>query len=107
MVSYLRMYIENVNGLVTTYSFHNFENCAPTFFFFFSATALDIKQLVTFWVGWTILQQHPYVEVSNSIKMPTAFTEKIKLPSHYTNYMDFKANVKAAVSTSERGFGLI
>ncbi|XP_051996378.1 uncharacterized protein LOC127653648 [Xyrauchen texanus] len=84
MASYLRMYIEN-------------------------ATALDIEQLVTFWVGWAILPQHLYVEVSNSIKMPTAFTctEKINLPSHYTNYMDFQADLKAAMSTSESGFGLI
>ncbi|XP_058641209.1 uncharacterized protein LOC131545974 [Onychostoma macrolepis] len=84
MSSYLRKYIEN-------------------------ATALDLEQLVTFWVGWAILPEHLYVEVTDSVKMPTAFTcsENIKLPSHYTNFMDFEADLKAAVSTFESGFGLV
>lgn len=115
MALYLRKYTENGNLIVTVLSPHiNFEcqlihifvHSAPTVF---TATALDLEQLVTFWVGWAILPEHLYVEVTDSVKMSTAFTcsENIKLSSHYTNFMDFEADLKAAVSTTESGCGLV
>lgn len=80
MSSFLRKYIENGNLIVTVLSpninfecqlIHIFVNSAPTVF---TATALDLEQLVTFWVGCAILPEHLYVEVTDFVKMPTAFT---------------------------------
>ncbi|KAL6464615.1 hypothetical protein MHYP_G00269320 [Metynnis hypsauchen] len=72
-------------------------------------TSQELKKLVQFWVGWTSLPQHLYVEVSRSVPMPTAYTcrDTIKLPVHYSTYEDFCKDLQAAVSTTEYGFGFI
>ncbi|KAL6464611.1 hypothetical protein MHYP_G00269280 [Metynnis hypsauchen] len=72
-------------------------------------TSQELKKLVQFWVGWTSLPQHLYVEVSRSVPMPTAYTcrDTIKLPVHYSTYEDFCKDLQAAVSTTEYGFGLV
>jgi len=66
-------------------------------------------QLIQFWVGWGILPQNLYVEVSSDVAMPTASTcrETIKLPAKYSTYESFRKDLKAAVSTIESGFGLV
>ncbi|KAL6459657.1 hypothetical protein MHYP_G00314160 [Metynnis hypsauchen] len=38
-------------------------------------TSQELKKLVQFWVGWTSLPQHLYVEVSRSVPMPHVHVE--------------------------------
>ncbi|XP_076849279.1 uncharacterized protein LOC143497276 isoform X2 [Brachyhypopomus gauderio] len=88
------------------------DSCKVTGFFrqyIEHGTSEELKKLVQFWVGWTSLPQHLYVEVSTSVPMPTAYTcrETIKLPVHYRAFEDFRKDLQAAVSTIEYGFGLI
>ncbi|KAI7789827.1 uncharacterized protein LOC130549524 [Triplophysa rosa] len=74
-----------------------------------NGTPEELLQLIQFWVGWALLPQHLYVEVSSDITMPTASTcrETIKLPVKYSTYESFCKDLKAAVSSTETGFGLV
>ncbi|XP_039523838.1 uncharacterized protein LOC120476763 [Pimephales promelas] len=74
-----------------------------------NGTPEELMQLIQFWVGWGILPQNLYVEVSSDVAMPTASTcrETIKLPAKYSTYESFRKDLKAAVSTIESGFGLV
>ncbi|XP_056114359.1 uncharacterized protein LOC130090778 [Rhinichthys klamathensis goyatoka] len=74
-----------------------------------NGTPEELMQLIQFWVGWGILPQNLYVEVSSDVAMPTASTcrETIKLPAKYSTYESFHKDLKAAVSSIESGFGLV
>ncbi|XP_065150553.1 G2/M phase-specific E3 ubiquitin-protein ligase-like isoform X1 [Paramisgurnus dabryanus] len=89
------------------------DTCKMTVFFFREyiekGTPEELIQLIQFWVGWGVLSQNLYVEVSSDVAMPTASTcrETIKLPVKYSTYESFQKDLKAAVSSTDSGFGLV
>lgn len=88
------------------------DTCKMTGFFreyIEKGTPEELIQLIQFWVGWGVLPQNLYVEVSSDVAMPTASTcrETIKLPVKYSTYESFQKDLKAAVSSTDSGFGLV
>ncbi|KAJ8333841.1 hypothetical protein SKAU_G00411600 [Synaphobranchus kaupii] len=72
------------------------------------ANSEKLKDLLTFWVGWVILPQHLYIEVTSGL-LPKSRTchEILEVPGHHTSYQQFRKALEGAVQTADTGFGLI
>lgn len=73
---------------------------------FNTASPVELKRLVKFWIGWELPATEMKVEVVEA-SLPTASTcfEKLRLPRHYATYKIFHQDLCACISTSYSGFG--
>ena len=73
---------------------------------FLIGTTTELKNLVKFWTGWEILPTSFSVEIVKG-RYPTAATcyETLRIPGHYKDYISFKSDIHACISTSNTGFG--
>lgn len=69
----------------------------------------ELCELMKFWTGWTVLPQHLYVEVSPDLTLPVASTclTTLKLPLRCRTFLAFTQAMRAAVSSTRFGFGLV
>lgn len=69
----------------------------------------ELCELLKFWTGWAVLPQHLYVEVSHDLSLPVASTclTTLKLPLRCRTFLAFTQAMRAAVSSTRFGFGLI
>ncbi|XP_057213283.1 uncharacterized protein LOC130568441 isoform X2 [Triplophysa rosa] len=69
----------------------------------------ELCELLKFWTGWAVLPQHLYVEVSPDLSLPVASTclTTLKLPLRCRTFLAFTQAMRAAVSSTRFGFGLI
>ncbi|XP_065109922.1 uncharacterized protein [Paramisgurnus dabryanus] len=69
----------------------------------------ELCELVKFWTGWAVLPQHLYVEVSPDLSFPVASTclTTLKLPLKCKTFLGFTQAMRAAVSSTKFGFGLV
>ncbi|KAI9520043.1 hypothetical protein NQZ68_021762 [Dissostichus eleginoides] len=73
-----------------------------------NASPKQLRQLVTFWVGWDVpmkgMQMH--VVKGDFPRSSTCFLT-LRLPGHHESYLDFAAQLEQCIATNETGFGLI
>lgn len=69
----------------------------------------ELRELLKFWTGWAVLPQHLYVEVSPDLSLPVASTclTTLKLPLRCRTFLAFTQAMRAAVSSTRFGFGLV
>ncbi|KAK5928340.1 hypothetical protein CgunFtcFv8_013411 [Champsocephalus gunnari] len=91
-------YSMTVKSQVAEYLRQFIENASPT----------QLRQLVTFWVGWDVpmkgMQMH--VVKGDFPRSSTCFLT-LRLPGHHESYLDFAAQLEQCIATNETGFGLI
>ncbi|KAI4829286.1 hypothetical protein KUCAC02_023336 [Chaenocephalus aceratus] len=91
-------YSMTVKSQVAEYLRQFIENASPT----------QLRQLVTFWVGWDVpmkgMQMH--VVKGDFPRSSTCFLT-LRLPGHHESYLDSAAQLEQCIATNETGFGLI
>ncbi|XP_076129024.1 uncharacterized protein LOC143110083 [Alosa pseudoharengus] len=74
-----------------------------------SASSSQLRDLVEFWTGWTVLPDQLYVSIDKDLTFPVASTcfTTLKIPAGCRSYAEFCQNLSAAVSSTEFGFGRV
>ncbi|XP_024139528.1 uncharacterized protein LOC112153494 [Oryzias melastigma] len=74
-----------------------------------SASSSELRQLVQFWTGWTVVPEQMTVEVEADLTFPVASTcfTTLKIPGRYETFPEFSNSLKAAVATTQFGFGRV
>ncbi|KAI2646679.1 Neurobeachin [Labeo rohita] len=88
------------------------QSCVVTAFlreYIQTGSPAELCELLKFWTGWAVLPQHLYAEVSPDLSLPVVSTclTTLKFPLRCRTFLTFTQAMRAAVSSTRFGFGLI